>query len=177
MKRTTRTMQIPREALDAAGKYREFHRFDPQEITVGPSSFRIPEQVYLGGPAVFVCYRSHKVDPETLRRPRSPVNYIHHHNAGVKCYFTNRQDADDGAPTDVPRKFRDVPALTRLGACLGFSFETPDGENCELDSHRPEPELYATPDGHCLLVIQSRRTILAMMWGGALGVFARGIDG
>lgn len=171
-----RAIQIPEAARQAAEKYEEFHRYAPEQIVVGPSSFRIPARMFLAGPALAVMYQSRKVDPETLRRPARPVNYIHEHDAGVECYLSQRADAE-GPETEVPRQFREVEALTRLGLCLGFAFEDADGEQCEVESRAPLPELYATPNGRCLLVVQSRREILAMMWGGALGVFARGIDG
>lgn len=162
-------------ARDAIAKYQEFHRYDPKKIEVS-NSFQIPERMHRAGRALEVLYRSTKVDPETLRKPRRPVNYIHEHDAGVVCYLADGRDAD-GSPTDVPGKFQDVSALTRLGYCLGFAFEDPSGERCDVEGRDPLPELYTTPDGRCLLVIQSRKTVLAMMWGGALGVFARGIDG
>lgn len=168
--------EIPEAAREAAAKYEEFHRYGPTQIEVGPSSFHIPDRVYLAGPALAVMYRSRKVDPETLRRPREPVNYIHEHDAGVQCFLINEEDTD-GEEAMVPESFRRVPALTRLGHCLGFAFRGEDGEECDVESRAPLPELYATPDGKCLLVVQGRRQILAMMWGGALGVFARGIDG
>ena len=171
MKRTT-----PPEARAAIDKYVEFHRHDPRHIIVGTNDFRIPDRMYRAGPAQWVTYRSGKVDPETLRRPRHPVNYIHKHDAGVVCYLPSAQDAD-GGEVEVPVVFREPAALTRLGYCLGFCFEDLDGGKCEAESRSPMPDLYTTPDGRCLLVIQSRKIVLAMMWGGALGVFARGIDG
>jgi hypothetical protein len=164
------------EAREAIAKYKEFHRFDPRQIGKFPASFRIPERMFRAGPAKFVCYRSGKVDPETLRKPSKPVNYIHEHDAGVVCYLRNRTVYGEGAETAVPREFIKVDALTRLGFCLGFCFED-DGRPQEVEGRDPLPDLYTTPDGRCLLVIQSRKTVLAMMWGGALGVFARGIDG
>jgi hypothetical protein len=166
---------IPVEAEHAVEKFREFHRYDPQQIVVGPSDFQIPERVYRAGPGVHVCYQSSKVDPETLRRPRQPVDYIHEFDAGVVCYLASDHDTE-GDEVSVPDEFRRVPALTRLGICLGFCFQDA-GAPIEVESRRPMPELYTVPDGHCLLVVQSRKTVLAMMWGGALGVFARGIDG
>lgn len=161
-------------AAEAVAKYKEFHRYDPRQIGNFPASFRIPDRIFRAGPAKFVTYRSSKVDPETLKRPVHPVNYIHEHDAGVTCYIAG--PAPGLEIVDVPRKFIEVPALTRLGSCLGFCFEE-DGEPCEVEGRDPLPDLYTTPDGKCLLVIQSRKTVLAMMWGGALGVFARGIDG
>lgn len=163
------------EAAEAIETYRTFHRYDPKRIIVG-DGFRIPETMYRAGPAKWVTYQSGKVDPSTLRKPSKPVNYIHEHDAGVVAYLASKADTD-GDAVDVPQRFREVPALTRLGFCLGFCFEDPTGERCEVAGTRPYPDLYATPDGKCLLVIQSRRTVLAMEWGGALGVFARGIDG
>lgn len=164
------------KGAEAVAKYKEFHRYDPKTVGEFPASFRIPERMHLAGPAVNVRYRSAKVDPETLRRPRRPVDYIHDHDAGVMCYVTC-QERIGGVAVDVPRTFVEVDALTRLGYCLGFCFESPDGERCEAEGTAPLPDLYATPDGKCLLVIQGRKTVLAMMWGGALGVHGRGIDG
>jgi hypothetical protein len=166
------TRRATSAAQEAVAKYKEFHRFDPRQIGEFPASFRIPDVVFRAGPAKFVCYRSGKVDPETLKKPSRPVNYIHEHDAGVTCYLTD----GGGEEVRVPREFIEVPALTRLGYCLGFCFRDEDGD-CEVEGTEPLPDLYTTPDGRCLLVIQSRKTVLAMMWGGALGVFARGIDG
>lgn len=157
----------------AVEKYREFHRYDPKAIRIS-RSFEVPDVMYLAGDARWVTYRSAKVDPETGRRPSRPVNYIHEHDAGVQTFLAKRHRPGD-REVSVPRKFREVEALTRLGQCLGFCFEA-DGEQI-AEGCAPLPELYTTPDGRCLLVIQSRKTVLAMMWGGALGVFARGIDG
>lgn len=168
--------RVPDQAADAVEKYVEFHRYEPKKIGEFSRSFSIPQRLYRAGSAKWVTYQSGKVDPETLRKPRAPVNYIHEHDAGVVTYLTHPSDVD-GDGTDVPRKFRDVAALTRLGFCLGFCFEDPDGVRCEAQGQRPLPDLYTTPDGRCLLVIQSRSKVLAMMWGGGLGVFARGIDG
>lgn len=165
----------PPEIEQAVAKYREFHRYDPRAVGSFPDSFAIPSRIWLAGRSVNVLYRSGKVDPETLKKPRQPINYIHDHNAGVETYLAER--VDDADYVDVPGRFRDVPALTRLGQCLGFAFEDPTGEIREIAGRRPLPDLYTTPDGKCLLVIQSRKTVLAMMWGGGLGVFARGIDG
>lgn len=85
-------------------------------------------------------------------------------------------DGDEDVVT-VPEKFRDVGALTKLGECLGFCVRSSDGEDVEAEATAPLPELYCTPDGKCLFVIQSKKKVIAMSWGGALGVFARGIDG
>lgn len=159
----------------AVEKYVEFHRYDPKWIIDG-GGFRIPETMYRAGRALYVNYRSAKVDPETMRRPSHPVNYTHDHDDGVVTYLASAKQAD-GSRVSVPTQFRAVEALTRLGYCLGFSFRDAAGNDIVAEGSNPLPDLYTTPDGTCLLVIQGRRNVLAMMWGGKLGVFGRGIDG
>jgi hypothetical protein len=162
-------------ATDAIEKYVEFHRRQPQKIGAFPSSFQIPARMYRAGASKWVTYESTKVDPETLVKPRKPVAYIHEHDAGVVTYLPQPTD-EDAQGIAVPEVFREVPALARLGACLGFCVEA-SGEKLEAQATQPFPDLYTVASGKCLIVIQSRTTVLAMMWGGGLGVFARGIDG
>lgn len=174
-------LDVPEEALE---KYEEFHRHAPERVGTFARGFHIPEQAIRVGDARHVLYRSDKVDPETLRRPRKPIDYIHEHNAGVGTYLpvltydAQLAEAFQGSPGPraVPSKFFEVDTLVRLGICLGFAFSR-DGRDHEFEAVAPMPDLYCTTDGRCLLVIQSRQQVLAMMWGGALGVFARGIDG
>ena len=167
------------DARAAVDKYEEFHRFEPHDLQWAPATFRIPSIMYRCGSSLWVAYRSNKIDPATLRRPRGTVDYIHDHDAGVVTYVAHPLD-QDAEGVEVPRRYQDVESVTRLGDCLGFSFKGPDGEE-EATTRRPMPELYTVPDGRCLLVIERRRqgrpVVAAMMWGGALGVFARGIDG
>ena len=66
--------------------------------------------------------------------------------------------------------------LVRLGLCLGFGFEDDDGEH-EAQATSPLPELYCSTTGRTLLVVQSKRELVALIHGGALGVEARGIVG
>jgi hypothetical protein len=161
---------------EAVEKYVEFHRYEPKEIGEFPASFKIPDRMYLAGKAIWEAYRSSKVDPETLRKPRKPVDYIHENDAGVMTYLAEPfEDGDE--LVDVPVQFRSSVALVRLGQCLGYCHEDADGEPAEASSTRPLPDLYTTPCGRCLLVIQDRKHVIAMIWGGGLGVFARGIDG
>ncbi len=167
---------LPPEVAGAVELYKTFHRFEPRKIGAFSSGFRIPQVMYKGGSAVWVAYQSGKVDPATLRKPSKPVNYIHEHDAGVRCYLASRRDAGGVPGSEVPEQFRNIEALTRLGYCLGFCYKD-GGKEIEVQGVKPYPDLYATPDGRCLLVIEKQRRVLAMMWGGGLGVFARGIDG
>lgn len=167
--------EAPAEAVD---KYEEFHRYAPKSIGEFARGFKIPARMLKAGDAKWTTYRSPKVDPATLKKPRRPVNYIHEHDAGVEVYLPLNADAPelDGEPCDVPDEFRQVAALVKLGESLGFCYNV-DGEEVEAEGAAPLPELYCTPDGRCLLVVQDKSEVLAMIWGGALGVFARGIDG
>ncbi len=155
---------------DAVDKYEEFHRYKPHHVT--ELDIKIPRRVRKLGAAKHVLYRSGKVDPSTLKKPKKPVDYIHEHDAGVVVYACDGA-SDAASHTVVPREFTEVTALTVLGKCLGFALK--DGTDAE--GVHPLPDLCCTPDGKCLLVVQDRRTVLYMIWGGALGVFARGIDG
>lgn len=168
-----RRYDVPGEALD---KYEEFHRYPPKKIGAFHARFKIPERAYEAGKATWVTYRSAKVDPATLRKPRKPVDYIHEFSAGVKCYLTDPHALIGKRSGHHHTSLQRVEALVRLGACLGYEFEL-DGEKREAAARAPFPDLYCTDDGKVLLVIQSHREVIAMFWGGALGVFARGIDG
>ena len=163
-------------AAPAIAKYEEFHRYNPKRVGWFPDSFQIPSVMAYAGEAKYVTYRSDKVDPSTLKRPKRPIDYIHEHDAGVGLYVI-KHDPHAAYEVAVPKRFIAAEALTKLGTNLGFCFENDKGKRHEAEATRPMPDLYCTPDGNCLLVIQSRKTVLAMMWGGNLGVFARGIDG
>lgn len=173
----------PETRQAAIAKYEQFHRYPPKKITEFPKGFAIPTEMVPVGKAKYTTYRSGKVDPATLEKPRRPVDYIHEHDAGVTCYLpVDDEDLDEldvaAVPVTVPAAFSGADALVKLGDNLGFSFQCDgDDEPWEVESVKPLPELYCTVDGKCLLVIQGQREVLAMIWGGALGVFARGIDG
>jgi hypothetical protein len=161
----------------AVEKYVEFHRYEPADIGTFAAAMEIPAEMVCVGPATHVLYRSGKVDPATLRLPKRPRNYIHDHDAGVFCYVPMAQEETDGETVRVPAWIREVKALTLLGQCLGFRYRDEDGDVVCVEGIPPMPELYCTPDGRCLLVIQDKRQVLAAMWGGVLGVEGRGIVG
>jgi hypothetical protein len=163
----------PSPGRSAIKMYQDFHQHEPRKIGSFGPRFEIPHVVRLAGPAVNVLYRSDKVDPETGRMPKGPLDYIHDHDSGVNVY---RVDTDcDGLDKSVPAFIRDVKDLVLLGDCLGFSYRDEDGAVIEASSTRPFPELYTIPSGRALLVVQGKRKVLAIAWGGRLGVEARGI--
>jgi hypothetical protein len=124
------------------------------------------------GPALYVLYRSAKLDPLTYAKPKKPIDYIHKHKAGVKVY---RVDTDDGPERVVPQYIHSPTALVLLGKCLGFGYTDYDGD--DVDAECKGPELFSIPSGKALLVIEKRRKVVALIWGGKLRVEPRGIVG
>lgn len=153
----------------AKEKFEEFHRHEPTKMFAGEKI--IPARVRELGPALFVLYASTKNDPDTGLAVKKPVHYIHEHDTnGVTTYTPVKSGG-----VAVPAWIRDADALVLLGKCLGYAWR--DGERERESKVKPRPDLYATPCGRALLVIQDRREVIAMIWGGGLGVEARGIVG
>lgn len=164
---------MDKEVDQAVAIYEGFHRFAPRKVGAFHASFKIPSRVNKQGPAIDVLYRSNKVDPETLKKPRKPINYIHEHDSkGVYTYLPR----GPGALIETPHWIRDAQALCMLGFCLGFKFKR-DGKVVEAVGKKPLPELYTTANGKALLVVQDKRDVIALVWGGKLDVEPRGIVG
>jgi len=159
-----------RDEGNAVAKYREFNSFDPKELVYKPG-FKIPTRVALLGDAAWVKYRSRKVIPDNGVKPRGWVYYIHDHSPGCFTYAPSSH-----GDVEVPSFIVKADALTLLGECVGFGWKNDEGEG-EGVARAPYPDLYTTPCGHALLVIQGKREVLAMSWGGRLGVEDRGIVG
>lgn len=151
--------------------FEDFHKYEPRVIGAFPSTFFIPESMEFAGPAIHVLYRSAKLDPVTYVRPDKPIDYIHEHEAGVKVYLL-----DCGGPErSVPRYIHSVGELTRLGKCLGFAYIDDEGD--EVEATCTNCDLYAIPSGKALLIIEKKKKVLCMIWGGKLNVEPRGIVG
>lgn len=172
---------MTQNADDAAELYEDFHQYEPVKIGQFEAEFRLPQRVYKQGKALNVMYRSSKTDPETGKIPRKPVDYIHDHDSeGVTTYLVD----GEGDVVEVPEWIRDATALTCLGKCLGFAFKDPDGKKVDAHGTAPLPELYAIQVRNgwfrkkaALLVIQDKREVIAVVWGGKLVVEPRGIVG
>lgn len=156
----------------AIKKYLDFHQQEP--VKIGTMNVRIPETAILVGPAVHVLYRSDKLNPTTLE-DEGWIDYIHKHDRGVNCYRTDRAAAQLGPERTVPQWLRNTRELVWLGYSLGFEYKDHDGKTVEARGKQPLPELWTTPNGRALLIIQSKRTLIALLWGGRLGVEPRGI--
>lgn len=155
-------------------KYLEFHGQDPRKLGRFHRDLVIPARAVLAGDAQQVLYRSDKLNP-TTGEDEGWIDYFHDHSPGVRLYRCDRQAATAGAERAVPAWIRQTDALTWLGYCLGFSYVDGDGHEQHAKGKEPLPELFCIPSGRALLVIQGKRHLLAMMWGGRLGVEDRGI--
>lgn len=151
--------------------YEDFHKYNPKSVGQFPNSFKIPTDATLAGPALFVLYRSSKYDPLTYEKPSKPINYIHKHKKGVKVYLIG----GDGPDRAVPKYIHSTDTLVLLGKCLGFAYEE-DGDEVEATCSGGV-ELYAIPSGKALLVVENKRRVSALIWGGKLRVEPRGIVG
>lgn len=158
--------------------YRDFHKYDFKRRTRAPSSFKIPRSVKPLGKGLYVLYSSPKFDPITYARPSGPLNYIHEHGPGVKVY------TPEGSSKKVPGVVCRAQELTCLGNAIGFSYEDNRGEEVLMECDPRSCEWYAVPNptnqcpkGHALLIVESKRKVLAMVWGGKLRVEPRGIVG
>lgn len=153
-------------AEDAVLKYEEFTSFEPDDIGYFSRALTIPRYVALVGEAKWVMYRSNKWEKKFH-------DYIHEHEGDVGCYRVGAA----GERTKVPDWVCDTKAFTKLGDCLGFRYIDHDGYPVDAEARKPLPELYCTPSGECLLVIEDKSRVVAMMWGGALRVEDVGIVG
>jgi hypothetical protein len=154
--------------------YEDFHKYPATRIDEMHRSFFIPETAACVGPALYVLYRSSKLDPFTYAEPEGgSIDYIHEHKKGVKVYLP---DSDWGPDRKVPKRIHESNKLTFLGECLGFGYIDDDGDEVEATC-RGKVELCSTPSGKALLVVENRKEVLALIWGGTLGVKPQGIVG
>jgi hypothetical protein len=159
-----------KKALDM---YESFNGHEPLDVGEFKPSFFIPGVAVLAGPAVNVMYRSDKNDPSTGAPVRRAIDYIHEHDDGVNVY---RCDSSFRGPgRSVPAYIANAKELVLLGDCLGFAYLDDTDTEIQADATGALPELYTIPSGRALLVVQGKSRVLALIWGGDLGVEARGI--
>lgn len=156
----------------AISKYVEFHTHEPKRVGDFHRDLVIPDCAVLVGDAKNVLYRSDKLNP-TTGEDEGWIDYIHEHGAGVRVYRCDREA--DGALRTVPQWICGAKELVWLGDCLGYDYKDDAGKIVKAKGTAPLPELYCTPSGKALLVIQGKRRVLALIWGGRLGVIDRGI--
>ncbi len=158
----------------AIAMFRRFHTRDWRGEGDFHPALEIPDQAICLGDAVNVLYASDKLNP-TDGSDEGWIDYIHEHSSGVRAYCAPGRSAPAGDLVTVPAWIRNADQLTWLGRCLGFAYRDEGGRERKAKGTQPLPELYTVPSGKALLVIQSKRTLLALIWGGRLGVERRGI--
>lgn len=167
-----------RRAIEA---YRQFYKLDPRDIDTLPGE--IPTRARLLGDAVHVLYRSDKRNP-TTGADEGWVNYIHEHGKGVHVYAVARE-LGDGRERTVPRWIHGQGHqwLVALGDCAGFAYASEDGQTIEVKLSSRQHRLCSLASGKALVIMRwpesqgQRAGIVALIWGGKLGVAARGIVG
>lgn len=152
--------------------YEDFHKFEPMEVGDFPARFKIPKEMNFAGAAEHVLYRSDKLNPTTLA-DEGVIDYIHEHKRGVVVLVAGGRRWR----VRVPKYIWSAKTLVYLGECLGFAYRDDEGEFLEAKVRAPRPELFAIPSGKALLVIEGRRKVEAIIFGGKLGVEPRGIVG
>lgn len=164
---------------EAIERFKGFQRKNPRAIGDFPETMTMPTHARCLGKAVHVLYQSDKVDPETLEQPAEPINYIHEHDAGVRVYQPRHTKLPwlSGKSFEVVPDELQVDGLVLLGDCLGLAYVDDEGVDYALEADDDPPELYCIPSGKALVVVQDKREILYLVWGGALGVEPRGIVG
>ena len=153
--------------------FEEFHQFEPVDVGSFHQSFRIPHRANYVGEAKKMFYTSDKLNPETSE-DEGWIPYYHEHVGSVRMYLVGDVG---GESRSIPKRIWGAQALTRLGDCDGFEYTDFDGELVKAEGTNPLPEWYAVPSGKALLVVQSKRSVLAILWGGKLDVEERGVVG
>ncbi len=182
----------PRDLQDAADKFREFNDFDVRSTGPFAPDFELPREIGVAGEAVHVSYASDKWGD-------GMQHYIHHHDC--KCIHSIEDHEDDGTEackkckcrgfrsnvhvfmpgkrperTQVPGYILRARTLTRLGRCLDFCYFSASGVE-QVEKPGKGCELYCIPSGKALVVVRDKRVVVAMIWGGRLGVIDDGIIG
>lgn len=156
--------------------FETFHQYEPVKVGAFGKSFKIPDEANWVGEAKQMLYTSDKLNPET-GEDEGWISYYHDHEGGVKLCIVGDHNKVGGELRKVPKWIRETKALTRIGDCDGFTYIDFDGKKREAKATGRKPEWYAIPSGKALLVIQDKRRVLAIAWGGTLAVEWRGVVG
>lgn len=164
----------PAPTSAARRMFRTFHSREWRREGDFHADLVIPSEVVRLGAAEHVLYRSDKLNP-TSGEDEGWIDYIHEHGSGVVAHRVEARPAADADLVAVPGWLQRQQSFTWLGKSLGFAYRDAGGRVRKVGATEPLPELYAAPSGRALLIIQSKRRLLAMIWGGRLAVQRRGI--
>lgn len=166
--------ELGARAAKAAAMFRKFHTRDWRAEGAFHPSMAIPAQLMCLGDALNTDYQSDKLNPGD-GTDEGWIDYTHKHDGGVKIYapVTGRRPGDNEL-VRTPAWIQRVDELTWLGKYLGGSYRTRGGRH-EIAGTEPLPELFAAPSGKALFIVQNKRSLLFVLWGGRLTVERRGI--
>ena len=127
----------------------------------------VPERMPYPGPCRWVTYRSDKWKNGTHDYIHTITSYPR-----VKCVMAG----EDYPTVKVPLAVRNATTLTQIGLrALGFAFEYDDDE---YEAKVPAgTEWFWSQTARALYLIQNKRKLIAVIWGGNLNVEPRGIVG
>jgi hypothetical protein len=151
----------PKDLDRGVEMYLKFHQLEPKNV--GQLSIsKIPSSVKCVGKMVNTKYASKKWEGVTNF-------YTHDHDSGVKIYFP-------GSGAHTPSFITNATTLVKLGRCISLEYVNHRGDECYAEGNAGT-ELYCIPSGKALVVVQDKRKIEAIIYGGKLTVEARGICG
>jgi hypothetical protein len=157
----------PPGVSQATKTFESFNEYPSKGVSKFAKEIVVPERMPSPGPCRWVTYRSDKWKNGTH-------DYIHKISSypRVKCVMAG----EDYPTVKVPLKVRNATTLTQIGLrALGFAFEY-DGE--EYEAKVPAgTEWFWSQSARALYLIQNKRKLIALVWGGQLNVEARGIVG
>ena len=154
-----------KDADRAARIFEDFHARDAKKF--GELGCEVPQSMRLLGACRWVTYRSDKWNDGTH-------DYIHKIESfpRVRVAVPGR----GGDRVSMPAKVRETQVLTQIGlSALGFAYGD-DGDETEASLPRGA-QWFWSERGRALLAIQSKKKLLAVVWGGALQIEPRGIVG
>jgi hypothetical protein len=127
----------------------------------------IPDRMPSPGPCRWVTYRSDKWNNGTHDYIHTITSYPR-----VKCAMAG----ENYDTIKVPAKVRNATTVTQIGLrALGFAFEYDDDE---YEAKVPAgTEWFWSQTARALYLIQNKRKLIAVIWGGNLNVEPRGIVG
>jgi len=152
--------------------YKTFHQFEPIKVGEFHRDFKIPRRAMRVGRAHTMYYTSDKLNPET-GKDEGPIKYFHEHGPSVFVHFLDMRGI--GIIKPVPPRIYTAKSLVLIGQCDGFDYEDEDGGMRKARGVGRKPEWYCIPSGKALLVVQDKRKVLALVWGGKLRIEWRGV--
>jgi hypothetical protein len=160
--------RLPRDLKPAVEVFEKFNDFDLNDIGAFPASLKIPKTVEVVGKATEVLYQSKKWNDGSHGYYHEIESYPR-----VRVGVTKR---GTGRVTKLPQRLLSTETLTQIGErSLGLIYEDADGEKYEVNP--PRSVWFWSVRGRALLLIQDKRKLLAVVWGGDLDVRPEGIVG